>query len=87
MPNPILIEGFTPEEILELPSEHIEQLVLTGEPFDHLARGSRHGGRWLIAAENPQTPRFMHFRYVTHVPRSILLCTRTLGDLRNHARK
>ncbi len=31
MPNPILIEGFTPEEILELPSEHIEQLVLTGE--------------------------------------------------------
>jgi len=63
------------------------ELVLTGEPFDHLARGSRHGGRWLIAAENPQTPRFMHFRYVTHVPRSILLCTRTLGDLRNHARK
>jgi hypothetical protein len=33
MRNPILIEGFTPEEISEFPSAYIEQLVLTGEPL------------------------------------------------------
>ena len=38
-------------------------------------------GRWLRAAENQQTPRFMHFRCVAHVPQSILPCTHRLRDL------
>ena len=39
---------------------------------------SRHGGRRLKAAENPQTLRFMHSKCVTDVSRS----THRLGDLR-----
>jgi hypothetical protein len=40
-----------------------------------LARGSRHGSRWLRVAENSQTLRFMHFRCLAHLPQSIIPCT------------
>lgn len=33
MRTQILIEGYTPEEVLSLPPEQIEALVLTGEPL------------------------------------------------------
>lgn len=33
MAKEILIEGFTPDEILALPPQHVDALVLTGEPI------------------------------------------------------
>ena len=43
--------------------------------FGRLARGSRHGSRWLRVPENSQTLRFMHFRCLAHLPQSIIPCT------------
>lgn len=41
MPREILFEGLTPEAILELPAQEIEQLVLTGEPLIFTAGSAR----------------------------------------------
>ena len=41
MPREILFEGLTPEAILKLPVQEIEQLVLTGEPLIFAAGSAR----------------------------------------------
>ena len=41
MRKTILIEGFSPEEILNLPQDQIESLVLTGEPLVFQAGSAR----------------------------------------------
>lgn len=41
MPREILFEGLTPEAILELPAQEIEQLVLAGEPLVFTAGSAR----------------------------------------------
>ena len=41
MPREILFEGLTPEAILKLPAQEIEQLVLTGEPLIFTAGSAR----------------------------------------------
>ena len=41
MPHQILFEGLTPDAILKLPAQEIEQLVLTGEPLILTAGSAR----------------------------------------------
>lgn len=41
MPREILFEGLTPEAILKLPAQQIEQLVLTGEPLIFMVGSAR----------------------------------------------
>jgi hypothetical protein len=47
--GPLLIEGFTPEEINNLPDEQIESLVITGEPIVFQAGSARVLGEFRLS--------------------------------------
>lgn len=51
MPREILFEGLTPEAILKLPAQEIEQLVLTGETLIFTAGSARILGEFRLSTD------------------------------------